>query len=125
MLKDGSQCRRTDDGFRRAVVDDVGGLGGGEMGVDRHVVQTCAAGRPHGHVEVLIVLHQDRNGIALTETGLTEQVRQPIRPCLELTESDGDSGGIHDDSGFVGAGLRMLADLHVGDSTTGGIDDFR
>ena len=66
FLQDTSRARRTDDGLRRAVVDDVGGLGGGEMGVDRHVVQTRAAGRPHGHVEVLIVLQQDRNGIALT-----------------------------------------------------------
>jgi hypothetical protein len=89
------------------------GLGRGQVAIDRHVIQPGAAGRPHHGVVVLVVLHQDRDGVALAQASLTKQVRQPIRPRLQFAEGDDGAAGIEDDGGFVRRGLRMLADLHA------------
>ncbi len=105
------QRRRPDDRLGVAVVDDVRRLGGGQVGIDRHVVQTAAAGRPHDRVDVLVVLHQDRDGVTLAQTGLAESMCQPVRAGFQLVERDHGSRRVQDDSGFIGA--DMLANLHA------------
>jgi len=112
-LENGPHCRGADDRLGRAVVDDVGGLGGGEVGVDRHVVQPTAAGGPHDRVEVLVVLHEHRDGVAFAKSGLPEQVRQLVGPRLHLAEGNDLAGGVEDHRGLVRGGQRMLSDLHA------------
>ena len=104
------QRRRPDDRLGAAVVDDVGRLGRGQVGVDRHVVQAAAPGRPHDRVDVLVVLHQDRDGVALAQTGLTEPMGQPVGAGLQVVEGDDGSRRVEDDSRFVGADIG--ANLH-------------
>ena len=101
-----------DDRLGRAVVDDVGRLRSGQVGVDGHVVQPGATRRPHHRVHVLVVLHQDRDGVAFDQTGGPEQVGQSVGPGLQLTERHDRSGRIHDDGGLVGRGNGGVADLH-------------
>ena len=111
-----AQRRRPDDRLGAAVVDDVGRLGRGQVGVDRHVVQAAAPGRPHDRVDVLVVLHQDRDAVALAQTGLPELVRQPVGPGFQLVEGDHRAGRVKDDSGLVGAqyaGESACADCTV------------
>ncbi len=108
-----AQRRRTDDGLGAAVVDDVGRFRRGQVGVDRDVVQPAAARRPHHGVIVLVVLHQDRDGVALAQAVAPEEVRQPVRARLELAEGHRRAGRIHDDGRLVGVRLGMLANLHA------------
>ena len=110
--------RRAHDSPGRAVVDDVGGLGRGEVGVDRHVVQAGTPGRPHHRVVVLVVLHEDRHGVALTKSVGAQEMRQLICALFHLTEGDDGAGRIHDDGRLVRGGFGMLADLHALDTTT-------
>src|SRR6185437_11189670 len=106
-----AQRGRADDRLRGAVVDDVGGLRRGQVGVDRHVVQTAAPSRPHHRVDVLVVLHQDGDRVTLAQTRLAEPARQSVGAGLEVVESDDGPGRVQDDSRFVGADIR--ADLHA------------
>ncbi|CKR72320.1 Uncharacterised protein [Mycobacterium tuberculosis] len=106
-----AQRRRTDNCFGTAVVDDVGGLGGGQVGIDRHVVQPAAASRPHDRVHVLVVLHQDGHDVVLAQTSLAEPMRQPVGAGLQLVEADDRPGRIQDDGGLIGADIR--ANLHA------------
>ena len=107
------QLGRSDDRLRGAVVDDVCRLGRGQVRVDRHVVQARAAGGPHDRVHVGVVLHQDRDRVALDQPGLAEQVRQAVGPGLQFTEGHYGPGGIHDDGGLVGGGNGSVANLHA------------
>ena len=109
-----AQGRRSDDRLGRAVVDDVGRLRRGQMGVDRDVVQAATPGSPHDRVDVLVVIHQDRDGIAFDQAGLTEVVRQPIGAAFQLIEADHRAGRVKDDGGLVGSPLPggVLANLH-------------
>ena len=107
-----AKCRRADDGLRAAVVDDVGSLGRSQMGVDRDVVQAAAPRRPHHGVVVLVVLHQDRDRVALAQAVLAEEVREPVGAGLQLAECHRRARRMHDDGGLIGVRLRMLANLH-------------
>ena len=104
--------RRSDDRLGAAVVDDVGRLGGGQVGVDRDVVQAAAPRRPHHGVEVLVVLHQDRDRVALAQTVAAEEVREPVGAGLQFAERHRRTRRMHDDGGLVGVRLGMLANLH-------------
>jgi len=104
---------RADDGLGPAVVDDVGRLGGGEVGVDHRVVQPAAAGRPHRRVHVLVVLHQDGHGVALDQAGLTEVVGQLVGALLELAVGHHDRRlRVQDHGGLVRGGLGVFTNLH-------------
>ena len=81
------------------------------MRIDRHVVQTAAAGRPHDRVDVLVVLHQDRDGVALAQTGLPESMGELVGTGFQLVKRDHGSRRVQDDGGFIGA--DMLANLHA------------
>jgi hypothetical protein len=62
-------------------------------------------------VDVLVVLHEDRDGVAFDQTRAAERVRQPIGAGFEFVEGDHSAGRIKDDSGLVGT--EMLTDLHA------------
>ncbi len=59
--------------WRRTVVDDVGRLGGRQVGVDQRVVQAAAPRRPHHRMDVFIVLQDRRDGVALTKSGVHDK----------------------------------------------------
>ena len=107
-----AQRRRADDRLGAAVVDDVGRLGRGQVGVDRDVVQTAAARRPHDGVEVLVVLHQNGDGVALAQTVLAEEVGEAVGARLEFGERQHRPRRMDDDGGLVGVGGGMFANLH-------------
>ena len=73
-------------------------------------------------MEVLVVLHQDRDGVALAQTVAPEEVRQPVRAGLELAERHRRSRRMHDDGGLVGVRFGMLANLHAQNSTMPELD---
>ena len=106
-----AQRRRPDDRLGGAVVDDVGGLGRGQVGVYRHVVQTAAPRRPHDGMHVFVVLHEDRDGVALGQARPPEVVRQPVGPRLQLIEGDDRAGRVKNDCGLTCA--EVLANLHA------------
>ena len=62
---------------------------------------------------MLVVLHEDRDGVAFDQSGLPEEVGQPVGSLLQLVERHHRSGRMDDDGGLVGIGLGMLANLHV------------
>ena len=80
------------------------------MRIDRHEIQTAAASRPHDSVDVLVVLHQDRDGVTLAQTGLAESMGELVGTGFQLVKADYSPRRVQDDSGFVGADMR--ADLH-------------
>ena len=88
------------------------GFGSGQVGVDRYVVQAAPTSGPHHRVDVLVVFHQDRDGIALAQTMPAKHVRQPIGPGLQFAESHHLTRLLQNDGGLVGVSLRVLADLH-------------
>ena len=82
------------------------------MGVDRDVVQAAAPRRPHDGVEVLVVLHQDGDGVAFAQTVPAEEVGEAVGAGLQLAERHRRAGRMHDDGSLVGGGLSVFADLH-------------
>ena len=108
-----AQRRGADDRFGAAVVDDVGRLGRGQVGVDRHVVQTAAARRPHDGVVMLVVLHQNGDGVAFAKTVLAEEVGEAVGAGLEFGECQDRPRRMDDDGRLVGVGHCVFANLHV------------
>ena len=104
---------RADDGLGAAVVDDVRRLWRGEVGADHRVVQPAAPRRPHHRVQVLVVLHQHRDGVALDEACPPEAVREPVGPRLHLRETYLLTRRVQDDGGPVGVRFGVFANLHA------------
>ena len=63
-------------------------------------------------MEVLVVLHQDRDRVALAQTVAPEEVRESVGAGLELAERHRRTRRMHDDGGLVGVRLGVVADLH-------------
>jgi hypothetical protein len=53
-------------------------------------------------VEVLVVLHEHRSGVAFAKSGLPEQVRQLVGPRLHLAEGHDRAGGQRITAGLSG-----------------------
>ena len=106
-----AQRRGADDRRGTAVVDDVRGLGRGQVRVHRYVVEPAAPRRPHDRVHVLVVLHQDRDHVALPQVPRTEVMGQAVGPGFQVIEGDDRALRVHDDGRLTGA--HVVADLHV------------
>src|SRR6476620_1272859 len=103
----------SDDGLGAAVVDDVAHLGRGEVGADHRVVQATAPRRPHHRRQMLVVLHEHRDGVAFDQPCLAEVVGQPVGARLKFLARHNGSGRMDDEGRLVGGGVGMLANLHA------------
>ncbi len=62
-------------------------------------------------MNVLVVLHDHRDGVAFGQPGLPEEMRKPVGSRLQFGEADHDTRRVQDDGGF--GGVDMLPDLHA------------
>jgi hypothetical protein len=58
---------------------------------------------------MLVVLHQDRDGVTLAQAVLAEEVGQAVGARLELGECQDRPRRMDDDGRLVGVGLGILA----------------
>jgi len=107
-----SKRSRPDDRHSAAVVHDVCGLGRSQVRVDRHVVEAAAARSPHDRVNMLVVLHDERDRVAFTQPGPAEEVRKPIRRRLERTERHHLRRGVKNGGRLVRLSTGVLTNLH-------------
>ena len=63
-------------------------------------------------MEVLVVLHQDGDDVALMQTVAPEEVRQSVGAGFQLAERHRHTRRMHDDGGLVGVSFGVLANLH-------------
>jgi hypothetical protein len=91
------QRLRRDQRDRARVVEHVLHLGRAQVAVDRRVPEPGALRGPR-HLKVgAVVLHADRDRVALGQPARRQRPRQPGGPVLELRVADGLAGRAHDD----------------------------
>ena len=104
--------RRDDDHLGAAVVDDVGGLGPGEVVVDRGDVEPGADRGPVGDEHVRAVGRDQRDVAAAFQALAPQHVREADRPLLELGVGEGLPRVGHHDGGLVGVRPRVVSGVH-------------
>jgi hypothetical protein len=95
-----------------AVVEDVGQLRRGQVGVDARVVQAGPLPRTAGLQVPVVVLHEDRVVIQTAQPPGAQQMGQPVGPGLILGVTDPLAGRGHDERGLIGALTSMPAWVH-------------
>ena len=100
------------EGAGVAVLDDVGHLLGGEVGVDRRVVEAGALGRPADLEEAGLVLDQEGDVVTEAEAGVLPHPGQPAGALLQLGVGDDLARAGHDDRRVVGTLLGMDSGPH-------------
>ena len=93
---------RGDDGSGPAVAEDVGDLAGGEMHVDRGVVEAGPQRRPDRLEVAGMVLEKDGHVIAGSEPELVPVAGQLDRTRLEFAVADGFARPRHHHRGAIG-----------------------
>ena len=107
-----AQRRRGHHGGGAAVLDDVAGLLGLEVPVDRRAVEPGAHRRPE-HLEVAgVVLEQDRQVVAGPQPGVVQQLRQPHGPLVELRVRDDGATARHHDRRLVALRRHVISRVH-------------
>ncbi len=102
-----AEIGRGDQRGRAAVVDDVGGLVGREVPVDRGHVQTHPQRAPHRLEELHPVLEQHREVVAPAKPPRPQQVGDLLRAVVQLCVGHARTGATHDQRVAVGRRHRM------------------
>ena len=98
--------------LRACILEDIGDLGRGQPGGDRHHHRACALRSPH-HLQVMdIVFHQHGEMIAAFEPARAQQLGEAVRIGIHFAEGDGFAASRHDHRGMVGTRLRMGDGMH-------------
>jgi hypothetical protein len=95
-----------------AVVEDVGQLRCGQVGVDARVVQAGPLPGTAGLQVPVVVLHENGVVIQAAQPPRAQQVSQPVGPRLVLGVRNGFTGRGHDECGLIGALTSMRAWVH-------------
>ena len=109
------QARGRDQRDRAAVVDDVVELGTGEQRADRRVVEAGPLRGPHDLEVRELVLEEDRHVVAGAQPRGVEELRELVRPHVELRVRERRAARAHDHCRLVAVarGVRRRVVLAV------------
>ena len=103
---------RGDQHLGLAVLQDVGELFRGEMGVDAGVVEARALARGAGFEIAGVVLHEDGVVVERSEPGGAQEMGEPIAARFQFPVGDPFARSSHDDRRLIGACLSVRPWIH-------------